>query len=153
MNEGLKKVKSMEKINESAFMKLYALIGNETYQIVREGDAWYEQLSVDETTYRHRLLTIVSASYASMAKKDQEKSQKASSKSQSKYFGMGQLKESQQGPTCAYVWEDNSFLYYCLVPQTRSEKARAMQHVVTLAQSLANRKSKVQACAAQKRAA
>ena len=133
----------MENLNKSAFSKLAATIGSETYQIVREGDTWYEQLYDDETISRHKLLTIKNVSFDSLNKK-----------ANSFHNGLGKIKDSSQGSTCAFIFGSNAVLYYCLVSNSKTERNRAMKLVEAYAKHLATSKqTKFHACAALLRAA
>lgn len=133
----------VEKLSNSAFSKLAATISGETYQIVREGDTWYEQLNDDEVVYRHKLLTIKNVSLDSLNKK-----------AKSYHNDLCRIKDPSQGSTCAFIFKNNTVLYYCLVPIFKAGRNRAMQLVEAYAKHLvANKKSKIQACAALKRAA
>lgn len=133
----------VEKVSNLALSKLAAIIGDETYQIVREGDTWYEQLNDDEVVYRHKLLTIKSMSLDSLNKK-----------AKSYHNNLGRIKDPAQGSTCAFVFKSNTVLYYCLVPIFKTGRNHAMQLVEAYAKHLAtNKKTKSQAYAAFKRAA
>ena len=133
----------MENLNKSAFSKLAATISGETYQIVREGDTWYEQLNDDEVVYRHKLLTIKNVSLDSLNKK-----------AKSCHNDFGRIIDPSQGSTCAFIFKSNAVLYYCLLPIFKTERNRAMQLVEAYAKHLAtNKKTKFQACAALNKAA
>lgn len=133
----------VEKLCNSAFSKLAATIGDETYQIVREGDTWYEQFNDDEVVYQHRLLTIKNMPLDSLYKK-----------AKSYHNDLSRIKDPSQGSTCAFIFNNNAVLYYCLVPIFKAGRNRAMQLVEAYAKHLVtNKKSKIQACAALKKAA
>lgn len=118
---GMKK----ENLNSTAFSKLAVALGGETYQIVREGDSWYEQLNDSQTIYCHKLLTIKNLTFDSLNKK-----------AHSCHTALSRIKASQQSSTCALVLESNSILYYYLVPIFRIERARALQLVEAYAKHL-----------------
>ncbi len=43
-------------LNQTAFAKMLKQTGNETYQTIFEKDTWYEQVTLGEVIYRHKLL-------------------------------------------------------------------------------------------------
>ena len=131
-----------ENLNSTAFLKLAAALGIQTYQIVRDGDSWYEQLNDDKTIYCHKLLIIKNLTIDSINKK-----------AQSCQNGLGRIIDPSQNKACAFVFESNSILYYCLLPIFKTERSRALQLVEAYAKHLANKKSKIQACAASLKAA
>ena len=131
-----------ENLNSTAFSKLAAALGVQTYQIVREGDSWYEQLNDSQTVYCHKLLTIKNLTIESLNKK-----------AQSCQKGLGRVIDPSQNKTCAFVFGCHSVLYYCLVPIFKTERAHAFQLIEAYAKHLANKKTKIQACVASSKAA
>ena len=131
-----------ENLNSTAFLKLAAALGTQTYQIARIGDSWVEQLNDSQTIYCHKLLTIKNLTLDSLNKK-----------AMTFHSEPGRIKTSQQGSTCAFILERNSILYYCLVPIFKTERTHALQLIEAYAKHLACKKSKIHAYAASEEAA
>lgn len=113
-------MKSKE-LNKIEFVEVAMAIGTATYQIVSNGNVWYEQLSDGETVYQHKLLTIKSVKYDTLFSVHQEPSR---------------IKDAT-GRTCAFICESGSFVYYSLVPVTKREKAIAERLVRSYARCVA----------------
>lgn len=131
-----------ENLNSTAFLKLAAVLGTQTYQIVRAGDSWFEQLNDSQTIFYHKLLTIKNLTLDSLHKKNQTSPNQ-----------LGRVIDPSQHTTCAFIFESHSILYYCLVPIFKTDRAHALQLVEAYSKHLAPKKSKIQACAASLKAA
>ena len=111
----------IKKVNKNEFVEVAKAIGTATYQIVSNGNDWFEQLSDGKTVYQHKLLTIKSVKSDTLFGDHQEPSR---------------IKDAT-GRTCAFVQESGSFVYYCLVPITKREKAIAERLVRLYARCVA----------------
>ena len=45
-------------LNQTEFAEMLKSAGNETHQTTFENDVWYEQVTIGEVTYRHKLLSL-----------------------------------------------------------------------------------------------
>lgn len=120
----------IKKVNKTEFVEVASAIGTVTYQIVNNGSVWFEQLTDDKAVYQHRLLSIKKMKSNALFNKASVEAHKEPSR----------LKDSL-GNVCAFIYESNSFVYYCLVPVTRREKNYAERQVRSYARCLASRKA------------
>ena len=114
-----------KKLSKSEFVEVAKAIGTATYQIVSNGNDWFEQLCDGETVYQHKLLTIKCVKSDTLFGDHQEASR---------------IKDAT-GHTCAFVQESGSFVYYSLVPITKREKAIAERLVRLYARCVALKKA------------
>lgn len=115
-----------KKVNKTEFVEMAQTIGTVTYQIVNNGNFWFEQLTDGESVYQHKLLTLQKMTHnALLGKAHNEPSR---------------LKDSL-GNVCAFIYESNSFVYYCLVPVTRREKSYADRQVRSYARCVASKRA------------
>lgn len=116
----------IKKVNKTEFVEVAKAIGTVTYQIVNNGNFWFEQLTDGEVMYQHKLVTLRKmVCDALLVKAHNEPSR---------------LKDSL-GNVCAFIYESNSFVYYCLVPITRSEKIYADRQVRSYARCVASKRA------------
>ena len=115
-----------KKVNKTEFVKIAQTIGNVTYQIVNNGDFWFEQLTDGEAVYQHKLLTLQKMTVNALLEKAHNEPSR--------------LKDSL-GNVCAFIYESNSFVYYCLVPVTRREMAYANRQVRSYARCVASKRA------------
>ena len=101
---------------------------NATRQIVIENGVMYEQLTVDDIQYRHKLLSVRYMSMEALNKKVQAV--------QPGTLPI-RLKESAQGKVLAFVCQGKTTLFYHLPIDTREQTDRARQVVFGYAKSLA----------------
>ena len=114
----------IKKVNKTEFVEVAKTIGTVTYQIVNNGNFWFEQLTDGEVVYQHKLVTLRKmVCDALLVKAHNEPSR---------------LKDSL-GNVCAFIYESNSFVYYCLVPVTRREKTYADRQVRSYARCVASK--------------
>ena len=59
----------IQQVNQTEFAEMLKSAGNETYQTTFENDAWYEQVTMEEMTYRHKLLSLKKISSELITKK------------------------------------------------------------------------------------
>ena len=114
-------------LNKSDFAVIAKKNGNETHQFVIENGIWYEQLTVDEIQYRHKLLSVRPLSKEALEKKANE--------IQPGFLPI-RIKESAQGDVLAYVCGNKTTLYYHLPLGSKRWRARAQQIVFNYAKSL-----------------
>ena len=117
----------IKNLNKTDFAVIAKQNGNEMRQIVIENGVLYEQLTIDEIQYRHKLLSVKPLSKEALDKKAQEV--------QSGTLPV-RLKESAQGEILAFVCRGKTTLYYHLPIGTKAQKARAQQVVYSYAKSL-----------------
>ena len=116
----------IKKVNKTEFVEVAKAIGTVTYQIVNNGNFWFEQLTDGEVVYQHKLVTLRKmVCDALLVKAHNEPSR---------------LKDSL-GNVCAFIYESNSFVYYCLVPVTRMEKTYADRQVRSYARCVASKRA------------
>ena len=116
----------IKKVNKTEFVEVAKAIGTVTYQIVNNGNFWFEQLADGEVMYQHKLVTLKKmVCDALLVKAHNEPSR---------------LKDSL-GNVCAFIYESNSFVYYCLVPVTRMEKTYADRQVRLYARCVASKRA------------
>ena len=115
-----------KKVNKTEFVEVAKAIGTVTYQIVSNGNFWFEQLTDGDAVYQHKLLTLQKMTVNAMLEKAHNEPSR--------------LKDAS-GCTYAFVYESGSFVYYCLVPVTKREKARADRQVRLYAQCLASKRA------------
>ena len=116
----------IKKVNKTEFVEVAKAIGTVTYQIVNNGNFWFEQLTDGEVMYQHKLVTLGKmVCDALLVKAHNEPSR---------------LKDSL-GNVCAFIYESNSFVYYCLVPVTRREKTYADRQVRSYARCVASKRA------------
>lgn len=116
----------IKKVNKTEFVEVAKAIGTVTYQIVNNGNFWFEQLTDGEVMYQHKLVTLRKmVCDALLVKAHNEPSR---------------LKDSL-GNVCAFIYESNSFVYYCLVPVTRMEKTYADRQVRLYARCVASKRA------------
>lgn len=120
----------IKKLNKAEFVEMASAIGTVTYQIISDGNSWFEQLTDDKAVYQHRLLSIKRMKSDALFNKSSVEAHTEPSR----------LKDAS-GCTCAFVYESGSFVYYCLVPVTKRGKACADRQLRLYAQCLASKKA------------
>ena len=120
----------IKKVNKTEFVEVASAIGTVTYQIVSNGNVWFEQLTDGKAVYQHRLLSIKRMKSDALFNKALVEAHKEPSR----------LKDAS-GCTYAFVYESGSFVCYCLVPVTKRGKARADRQVRLYAQCLASKRA------------
>ena len=115
-----------KKVNKTEFVEVAKAIGTVTYQIVNNGNFWFEQLADGEVVYQHKLVTLRKMVCDALLVKARNEPSR--------------LKDSL-GNVCAFIYESNSFVYYCLVPVTRREKTYADRQVRSYARCVASKRA------------
>ena len=115
-------------VNKTEFTAI-AKKNKQTRQFMIDNGIVYEQLTVDDIQYRHKLLSVRLVSMEMLDKKAQ-------------VIQPGvlpiRLKDSAQGDTLAFVCRGKTALFYHLPIDTKEKKNRAQQIVFSYAKSLVN---------------
>ena len=114
-------------LNKSDFAVIAKKNGNVTRQTVIENGVLYEQLTVDEIQYRHKLLSVRPLSKEALDRKAQDVQPGA--------LPM-RLRESAKGETLAFVCRGKAALFYHLPIGSKEQKSRAQQMVYCYAKSI-----------------
>ena len=117
----------IKNLNKTEFAAIAKQNGNETRQLVIENGVLYEQLTIDEVLYRHKLLSVRPLSKEALEKKAQDMQPGA--------LPM-RLRESAKGETLAFVCRGKAVLFYHLPIGSKQQKSRAQQLVYCYAKSL-----------------
>jgi hypothetical protein len=115
----------VKELNKTDFAVIAKKNGNETRQFVFEDNAWYEQLTVDDVQYRHKLLSVKLLSKDGLDKKAEEIQP-----------GTLPICIRSYGEVMAFVCSGKTAVYYHLPLGTKKWKARAKQVVFNYAKSL-----------------
>ena len=114
-------------LNKTDFKAIVKQNSKEARQFVIENGVMYEQVTVDNIQYRHKLLSVRPLSKEALDRKVQD--------IQPGTLPL-RLKESAQGEILAFVCSGKSTLYYHLPISSKAQKARAQQVVYNYAKSL-----------------
>ena len=114
-------------LNKSDFAVIAKQNGNVTRQTVIENGVLYEQLTVDEIQYRHKLLSVRPLSKEALNRKAQDVQPGA--------LPM-RLRESANGKVLAFLCHGKTVLFYHLPVGTKEQKKHAQQMVYCYAKSL-----------------
>ena len=113
-------------VNKTEFTAI-AKKNKQTRQFMIDNGIVYEQLTVDDIQFRHRLISVRLVSMEMLDKKAQ-------------VIQPGvlpiRLKDSAQGDTLAFVCRGKTALFYHLPIDTKEKKNRAQQIVFSYAKSL-----------------
>jgi hypothetical protein len=122
-------IETMQKkeLTKTNFKAIAKQNDNATRQIVIENGVMYEQLTVDDIQYRHKLLSVRYLSMEALNKKVQAVQPGTLPT---------RLRESSQGKVLAFVCQGKTTLFYHLPIDTREEIDRARQVVYSYAKSL-----------------
>lgn len=113
-----------QRVTKTEFQKLLKTIGDESFQVVSEGNVWYEQLTDDETVYVHKLLSIIELkSYDALNTKAKNSS------------------KSVDVLPNVYVCVCDAVVYYYLVPVMKMQKVEAENAAFSFADLMARMKS------------
>jgi len=113
-----------QRVTKTEFQKLLKTIGDESFQVVSEGNVWYEQLTDDETVYVHKLLSIIKLkSYDAVNTKAKNSS------------------KSVDVLPNVYVCDCDAVVYYYLVPLMKMQKVEAENAAFSFADLMARMKS------------
>ena len=115
----------VKELNKTDFAVIAKKNGNETRQFVFEDNAWYEQLTVDDVLYRHKVLSVKPLSREGLDKKAEEIQP-----------GVLPICLRSSGEVMAFVCNGKTALYYYLPSGTKKWRARAQQVVFNYAKSM-----------------
>lgn len=116
-----------QQLTKTEFTKTLKSAGNETYQTIFENEVWYEQITVGEVIYRHKLLSLRKLRSELINKKTLESTPA---------FEPIRLRAQSSGPVMAYVFNTKTTVFYHLLVNSRSEMAQAKRLVTVFAKSL-----------------
>ena len=117
----------IQQVNQTEFAEMLKSAGNEAYQTTFENDAWYEQVTMEETIYRHKLLSLKKLSSELLNKKAFEAKPS---------IEPIRLRAQGNGPVVALVFNTKSTVFYHLLVSSRREMAQAKRLVIFFAKSL-----------------
>ena len=123
----------IQQVNKTEFAELLKSAGNETHQNAFENDVWYEQVTVGEVTYRHKLLSLKKLSSELLTKKAIE------AKPSSEPI---RLRTHSSGPVAALVFNTKSTVFYHLMVGSKREMAQAKRLVISFTISLLPKRPK-----------
>ncbi len=113
--------------HKEEFKKLLEANGDETFKVVLDDDKWYEQLTVGETVYLYKFMTLKEVTTYNSFWKDS--------------ISHPVAKLYMEGKACAYVYVKKSVIYYYLIPDKDKEKKTANVKVIEHAELLAKMQS------------
>ena len=117
----------VKQLNQTEFAEMLNSANNETYQTTFENDAWYEQVTIGEVTYRHKLLSLKKLSSELLTRKAFEAKPS---------IEPIRLRAHGNGPVVALVFNTKSTVFYHLLVDTKSEMTKAKRLVIFFAKSL-----------------
>lgn len=117
----------IKQLTQSEFTKMLKQAGNETYQTTFENDVWYEQVTLGETTYQHKLLWLKELSEEMLIKKA------SGAKNACKPIC---LRAKNGGSVLALAFNSKTTVYYHLLGISKSEMAQAKRIVIYFSKSL-----------------
>ena len=114
----------IQQVNQTEFAEMLKSAGNETHQTTFENDVWYEQVTIEEVTYRHKLLALRKLSSEMLNKKAFE------SKPCTEPL---RLRAQGNGPVVALVFTTKSTVFYHLMVGSKRGMAQAKRLVILFA--------------------
>ena len=117
----------IQQVNQSEFAEMLKSAGTETYQTTFENDVWYEQVTMEDMTYRHKLLSLKKLSSELLYKKAFEAKPS---------IEPIRLRTQGNGPVVALVFNTKSTVFYHLLVSSKKETAKAKRLVIFFAKSL-----------------
>ena len=117
----------IQQLNQTEFAEMLKSAGTETYQTTFENDVWYEQVTIEDTTYRHKLLSLKKLSCELLNKKAFE------SKPSIEPI---RLRAQENGSVVALVFNTKSTVFYYLLVSSKREMAKAKRLVTFFAKNL-----------------
>ena len=117
----------IHQVNQTEFAEMLKSSGNETHQTAFENDVWYEQVTIGEVTYRHKLLSLKKLSVELLTRKAFEAKPRIEPL---------RLRAQGDGPVVALVFTTKSTVFYHLMVGTKREMAQAKSLVNCFAKSL-----------------
>ena len=120
-------IMEIQQVNQTEFAEKLKSAGNETHQTTFENEVWYEQVTVGEVTYRHKLLSLKKLSSELLNKKALE------AKPPTEPI---RLRAQGNGPVVALVFNTKTTVFYHLLVSSKREMAQAKRLVIFFAKSL-----------------
>ena len=117
----------IQQLTQSEFAETLKSAGNETYQTTFENEVWYEQVTVGEVTYRHKLLLLKKLSSELINRKALESTPS---------FEPIRLRSGSSGPVVALVFNTKTTVFYHILAGSKSEMEQAKRLVVFFAKNL-----------------
>ncbi len=114
-------------LNQTEFAEMFKSAGNETHQTTFVNDVWYEQVTIGEVTYRHKLLSLRKLSPELLTRKAFEAKPCAEPI---------RLRAQGNGPVVTLVFNTKSTVFYHLMVGSQREMAQAKNLVNFFAKSL-----------------
>ena len=121
----------VKQLTKSGFAKMFKSDSNDTYTTIFEKNVWYEQVTIGEVTYRHKLLALKKLSEELLSKKAFEATPSMQS-SDLKF----------QGSVVAHVFNTKNTVYYHLLLGTPSEMEQAKRSVIFFSKCLLPKRPK-----------
>ena len=117
----------VQQLSQSEFAEMLKSADNKTYTTTFDNDAWYEQVTLEEVDYRHKVLSLKKISSELLTKKAFEAQPS---------LEPIRLRAQSNGPVIALVFNTKSTLFYHLLTDTRKEMELAKRLVVFFGKSL-----------------
>ena len=114
-------------LNQTEFAEMLKSAGNETHQTTFVNDVWYEQFTIGEVIYRHKLLSLRKLSSELLARKAFEAKPCVEPL---------RLRAQGNGPVVALVFNTKLTVFYPLLVGSKKEMAQAKRLVIFFAKSL-----------------
>ena len=127
INKKTRYTMEIQLLNQTEFAEMLKSAGNETHQTTFENDVWYEQVTIGEVTYRHKLLSLKKLSSELLARKAFEAKPCAEPI---------RLRAQSNGPVVALVFNTKTTVFYHLMVGSKKEMALAKSLVNFFAKSL-----------------
>ena len=124
----------IQQVNQTEFAEMLKSAGNETHQTAFENDVWYEQVTIEEVTYRHKLLSLKKLSAELLTRKAFEAKP---------CVEPIRLRTQRNGPVVALVFNTKSTVFYHLMVGSQREMTQAKRLVIFFAKSLLPKKAKL----------
>lgn len=123
----------IQQLNQTEFAEMLKSAGKETYQTTFENEVWYEQVTVGEVIYRHKLLSLKKLSSELLNRKAFE------AKPSTEPI---RLRTQGNGPVVALVFNTNTTVFYHLMVGSKREMDQAKRLVIFFAKSLLSKTAK-----------
>ena len=117
----------IQQVNQTELAEMLKSAGNETHQTTFENDVWYEQVTIGEVTYRHKLLSLKKLSSELLNKKAFESKPRIEPL---------RLRAQGDGPVVALVFTTKSTVFYHLMVGSKRGMAQAKRLVILFSKSL-----------------
>ena len=117
----------IKQLNQTEFAEMLNSANNETYQTTFENDAWYEQVTIEEVAYRHKLISLKKLSSELLTRKAFEAKPS---------IEPIRLRAQGNSPVVALVFNTKSTVFYHLLVDTKSEMTKAKRLVIFFAKNL-----------------